>query len=269
MSSARATTRSRRRCPVSSASSSTRSGRDSSGPALADAITGIYAAYGVLGALLERARTGQGRLVEVSMLEAMAHFAVEPFAAYFALGECRNRATGRASRRPTSCAPRTTGCSRSTCPRSRSSGPGSSTALEAPELARDARFATRLARIENYEALGAELDRRFRRRPLAEWSTRLVRATTCHSRRSTASTRSSNDPQAQHLGLIVPVEARTRAAAQAVRPAVQFDGRRADVAYARRRSWTSTATRSAQRSRRRRLAGRRAASRAPGRRMMR
>ena len=57
------------------------------GPALADAITGIYAAFGILGALLERAGTGQGRLVEVSMFEAMAHFAVEPFAAYFALGE--------------------------------------------------------------------------------------------------------------------------------------------------------------------------------------
>src|SRR5262245_19850663 len=41
------------------------------GPALADAITGIYAAFGVLGALFERGRTGSGRLVEVSMLEAM------------------------------------------------------------------------------------------------------------------------------------------------------------------------------------------------------
>jgi len=56
------------------------------GPALADAITGIYAAYGILGALLERTRTHSGRHVEVSMLEAMAHFAVEPFAAFFALG---------------------------------------------------------------------------------------------------------------------------------------------------------------------------------------
>ena len=45
------------------------------GPALADAITGIYAAYGVLGAVFERTRTARGRLVEVSMLEAMADFA--------------------------------------------------------------------------------------------------------------------------------------------------------------------------------------------------
>ncbi len=57
------------------------------GPALADAITGMYAAYGVLGSLIERGRSGQGRLVEVSMLEAMTHFAVEPFAAFFALNE--------------------------------------------------------------------------------------------------------------------------------------------------------------------------------------
>src|ERR1700679_3062624 len=56
------------------------------GPALADVITGIYGAYGVLGALVRRGRTGQGGLVEVSMLEAMAHFTVEPFAAFFALG---------------------------------------------------------------------------------------------------------------------------------------------------------------------------------------
>src|SRR6266700_3934847 len=57
------------------------------GPALADAITGLYAAYGVLGALVERGRTGRGCHVEVSMLEAMAHFAVEPFAAFFDRGQ--------------------------------------------------------------------------------------------------------------------------------------------------------------------------------------
>src|SRR6202035_1502839 len=65
------------------------------GPALADAITGIYAAYGVLGALVQRGRTRQGALVEVSMLEAMAHFAIEPFAAFLSQG-----ATPTSSDRP-------------------------------------------------------------------------------------------------------------------------------------------------------------------------
>ena len=57
------------------------------GPALADAITGMYASQGILAALVQRGRSGRGAHVEVSMLEAMTHFAVEPFAAFFALGE--------------------------------------------------------------------------------------------------------------------------------------------------------------------------------------
>ncbi|MEI9964471.1 MAG: CoA transferase [Caulobacteraceae bacterium] len=57
------------------------------GPAMADAMTGIYAALGILAALVERGRTGEGQLLEISMLEAMMHFAVEPFTGYFALGD--------------------------------------------------------------------------------------------------------------------------------------------------------------------------------------
>ena len=57
------------------------------GPALADAITGLYASQGILAALVQRGRSGRGSHVEVSMLEAMAHFSVEPFAAFFALDQ--------------------------------------------------------------------------------------------------------------------------------------------------------------------------------------
>src|SRR3569623_648536 len=57
------------------------------GPAIADALTGFYAAYGILGALVERGRTGQGRTVEVSMLEAMAHFNLDAFTHLFSVGE--------------------------------------------------------------------------------------------------------------------------------------------------------------------------------------
>ncbi|CAN5183027.1 CaiB/BaiF CoA-transferase family protein [soil metagenome] len=57
------------------------------GPAVADSLTGFYAAYGILGALHERHRTGRGRIVEVSMLAAMIHFNVDAFTHYFADGE--------------------------------------------------------------------------------------------------------------------------------------------------------------------------------------
>ena len=57
------------------------------GPAVSDALTGIYAALGILGALVERARTGLGRKVEVSMLEATVAFSTEPLGRLFASGE--------------------------------------------------------------------------------------------------------------------------------------------------------------------------------------
>ncbi|CUS08556.1 unnamed protein product [Tuber aestivum] len=60
------------------------------GPAIADALTGFYAAYGILGALVERGRTGVGRSVEVSMLEAMCHFNLDAFTHFF----CRGRSHG-------------------------------------------------------------------------------------------------------------------------------------------------------------------------------
>jgi len=195
------------------------------GPALADAITGIYAAYGVLGALFERSRTGRGRLVEVSMLEAMAHFAVEPFAAFFAL-----------DRPPTSSdRPR---LAQAYILRTADGGliaihlsslekfwEGLVAALAAPQIGSDERFGTRQRRIDNYEALGAALDAQFSRHPLQHWVERLgsndVPFAPIHRIDEVV-----QDPQVRHLGLVVPVE-RAHGGKQAVRPAVQFDGARA------------------------------------------
>jgi crotonobetainyl-CoA:carnitine CoA-transferase CaiB-like acyl-CoA transferase len=195
------------------------------GPALADAITGIYAAYGVLGALFERSRTQRGRLVEVSMLEAMAHFAVEPFAAFFAL-----------DRPPTSSdRPR---LAQAYILRTADGGliaihlsslekfwEGLVSALAAPQIGSDERFGTRQRRIDNYEALGAALDAQFSRHPLQHWVERLgsndVPFAPIHRIDEVV-----QDPQVRHLGLVVPVE-RAHGGKQAVRPAVQFDGARA------------------------------------------
>ena len=196
------------------------------GPALADAITGIYAAFGVLGALLERAGSGRGKLVEVSMLEAMAHFAVEPFAAFFALGTVPKSAD-----RPRLAQAYILRTSDNRLIAIHLSSLekfwlGLVKALEADELTRDARFSERLARISNYEALGAELDRRFRGRTLNEWSARLgsndVPFAPINGIDAVV-----EDPQVGHLGLIVPVNGAQQGGHQAVRPPLQFDGERA------------------------------------------
>ncbi|OJW67210.1 MAG: carnitine dehydratase, partial [Sphingomonadales bacterium 63-6] len=57
------------------------------GPALADALTGFYAAHGVVAALYEREKTGKGRLVETSMFEAMCHFNLDDFTHLLSMGE--------------------------------------------------------------------------------------------------------------------------------------------------------------------------------------
>jgi crotonobetainyl-CoA:carnitine CoA-transferase CaiB-like acyl-CoA transferase len=195
------------------------------GPALADAITGMYAAYGVLGALFERTRTGKGRVVEVSMLEAMAHFAVEPFAAFFALG-----AVPKSSDRPR--------LAQAYILRTADDGliaihlsslekfwQGLMTAVGSPQIGADPRFTARLSRIEHYEALGAALDAAFRRRPTAEWVERL-RSNDVPFAPINKVDAVVDDPQVKHLGLIVPVD-QPHAAEHSVRPAVQFDGQRA------------------------------------------
>ena len=194
------------------------------GPALADAITGMYAAYGVLGALLERSRTGRGNLVEVSMLEAMAHFAVEPFAAFFATGE-----TPKSSDRPRLAQAYILRTSDRHLVAIHLSSLekfwlGLVTALADPGLGADARFSTRQGRIDHYEELGAALDARFSQKPLAHWSHALglndVPFAPIHGIDEVV-----EDPQVKHLGLIVPTQA-TQGAQSAVRPAVQFGGKR-------------------------------------------
>jgi len=194
------------------------------GPALADAITGIYAAYGILGALVQRGRTGKGCHVEVSMLEAMAHFAVEPFAAFFSLG-----LTPTSSDRPRLAQAYILRTADSRLIALHLSSlqkfwEGLIAALNAPELASDERFCNRQARIQNYETLNVELDQRFSQHALSHWAEKLGRNDVPYAPINSVD-EVIHDPQVQHLGLIVPVEA-AHGGTQAVRPPVQFAGAR-------------------------------------------
>jgi crotonobetainyl-CoA:carnitine CoA-transferase CaiB-like acyl-CoA transferase len=195
------------------------------GPALADAITGLYGSQGILSALIQRGRTGRGCHVEISMLEAMAHFAVEPFAAFFALGQAPTSAD-----RPRlaqayilhTADGRLIAIHLSSLEKF---WQGLVAALEAPELARDARFNPRERRIAEYESLRLELDARFARKPLAHWVERLRAEDVPHAPVNRID-EVVQDPQVEHLGITVPIEA-PHTALHSVRPAFQFDGERA------------------------------------------
>lgn len=195
------------------------------GPALADAITGIYASYGVLGALFDRSRTGRGRLIEVSMLEAMAHFAIEPFAAYFALGTVPKSADRPRLAQAHILRTSDGGLIAIHLSSLEKFWTGLVAALQAPELASDPRFSTRLLRIDNYDTLGVELDKRFSQQPVTFWVERLGQLDVPFAPINKVDA-VVKDPQVQHLGLMVPIE-NPHTAKQMVRPAVQVDGKHA------------------------------------------
>jgi crotonobetainyl-CoA:carnitine CoA-transferase CaiB-like acyl-CoA transferase len=196
------------------------------GPALADAITGLYASLGISAALLQQARTGKGKRIDISMLEAMMHFAVEPFMGYFALGE-EPSGTDR---------PRLAQAYIMRCKDKKLFAFHLSSidkfwdalveAVGAQHLNEDPRFSTRLSRIDNYDALNAALNAIFATRNRNEWNERFSAFDVPFAPINSIAD-VIDDPQAKHMGMIVPVAGRIEGAQHSVRPAHSFDGERA------------------------------------------
>ena len=195
------------------------------GPAMADAMTGIYASLGITGALVQRGRTGKGALIEISMLEAMMHFAVEPFTGYFALGEIPN-ALDR---------PRLAQAFILTCKDGRHMGVHLSSldkfwealveAMGAQALAADPRFDIRPRRIDNYEELLKALNLIAATKDRPDWLARFAGFDLPYAPLNNIE-EAANDPQARHLGMIVPVSGRIEGAQEALRSPFTFDHER-------------------------------------------
>jgi crotonobetainyl-CoA:carnitine CoA-transferase CaiB-like acyl-CoA transferase len=147
------------------------------GPPLTDIGAGMLAAVGILAALVERARTGRGRLVETSLFEAGILFTYWQSAIALATGTAPGplgsahplsapyEAFPTADRRWIVVGGANQANWRRLC-----------AILEAPELADDPRFATNAQRMANLGELRAILSDLFRRRPAAEWLARLDEA---------------------------------------------------------------------------------------------
>lgn len=196
------------------------------GPAIADSLTGFYAAYGVLGALYERSRTGVGRKVEVSMLEAMAHFNLDAFTHFFQVDEVMGPYS-----RPSVSQSYVLRCADDKWIALHMSSPekfwqGLAVAIEQPDIFQDPRFATRDARIDNQEALIALLGERFRTQTRDEWCRRLQREDVPNAPMYDTS-EALEDPQAKHLQLMTSAEHPVMGLFRTVRSPVSFDGERA------------------------------------------
>jgi crotonobetainyl-CoA:carnitine CoA-transferase CaiB-like acyl-CoA transferase len=195
-----------------------------SGPAVADAVTGLYAAQGILAALVRRGIDGKGHVVEISMLEAMSHFLIEPYASYFR-SEQEPGAYGRAASSQSFALV----CSDGAVVALHLSSPQKFwlSALEVAgleQLARDPRFEVRVDRITNHEQLRLEFQAAFEKHPRDHWLRKLVAADVPHAPVLKIAD-ALQDPQFEHLRIAVEAFHPTEGLVRTIRPPYRFDGR--------------------------------------------
>jgi crotonobetainyl-CoA:carnitine CoA-transferase CaiB-like acyl-CoA transferase len=193
------------------------------GPAIADAVTGHYAALGIVAALLERSKTGKGRRLDISMLEAMCHFNLDSFTHYFSVGEVMGPLS-----RPMVSQSYTFACSDGKWIAIHLSSPqkfweGLAAATRQPELLTDERFAERLNRINHQQELIDILTPVFATRSRDEWCTLLLENEVPHSP-AYDSDEALEDPQAKHLQIAVEATHPQMGPFKTVRPPYSFDG---------------------------------------------
>jgi crotonobetainyl-CoA:carnitine CoA-transferase CaiB-like acyl-CoA transferase len=151
------------------------------GPAIADAVTGFYAALGVLAALYERDKTGKGRHVETSMFEAMCHFNLDDFTHYLAVDQIMGPYS-----RPHVSQSYVFECADGGWIALHMSSPPKfwenlAVAMGVPDMLEREEFATRPARIKNYEKVLAFLAPIFKSQPRQHWDDRLTELEVPHS----------------------------------------------------------------------------------------
>ncbi|MEY3624185.1 MAG: hypothetical protein RLZZ407_1744 [Pseudomonadota bacterium] len=196
------------------------------GPALADSLTGFYAAYGVLAALYERERTGKGRLVETSMFESMAHFNLDDFTHYFS----DNQIMGPYSR-PNVSQSYVFECADGAWIALHMSSPPKfwenlATAVGQPDMLSLPMFESREARIANYENVIGFLAPIFKTRDRQTWCDMLRELEVPHAPVNT-SQEAIESEQAKALQLCVEDPNGPHGVFRTIRSPVTFDGERA------------------------------------------
>jgi len=146
------------------------------GPTITDNVTGMYAAYGVLGALVERERTGTGRRLEVNMLESSMAFIQDIYVNFSRTNVVSDRFTRIARSQ----------CFSMRCADGALLSVHLSTtekfwlefarAFGAQALTGDPRFANHQARVANYHELAAILAEKALARSRDEWIELLSKA---------------------------------------------------------------------------------------------
>lgn len=197
------------------------------GPTIADNITGMYAAQGILGALLRRGRTGTGGHVEVNMLEAAISFMPDAFAQHSRAGivsgpDTRVRISQSYALRSRDCLLVAVHFSSV-----QKFWEGLLAVIERPELAQDERFASPAARTRNYAELRQILMDTFATRDRADWIARLA-AEGVPGGPVNRVDEVAQDPQVRHLGTFARTVHPTMGEVIGIKSPIRIDGARCD-----------------------------------------
>jgi crotonobetainyl-CoA:carnitine CoA-transferase CaiB-like acyl-CoA transferase len=146
------------------------------GVPVGDLVAGMFTAHAIMAALLERARTGVGRYVDVALNDALLALLTYQAGRYFATGE----PPGPEGNHHPTVAPYGTFATRdghlNLAVGSDEQYRRFCEALQAPELATDPRFGSNAQRQEAREDLAIEIERRLTRRTTGEWLARMEAA---------------------------------------------------------------------------------------------
>jgi crotonobetainyl-CoA:carnitine CoA-transferase CaiB-like acyl-CoA transferase len=193
------------------------------GVALSDYVTGLSAAYGILGGLLARQASGQGLKVETSLLQATLSFIGETAAGYFATGTIPTRITRVKNAHAFAFVTRDNLPLAIHCSVPEKFWRGLLKAADRMEIAEDARFKTRDDRRRNFEQLEKELAPTFATKDREQWLRLLdeydVPASPLYDMKEVL-----EDPQVLHLGLTEEVEHPKTGKAKFVGGPVRYEG---------------------------------------------
>jgi len=170
------------------------------GISLSDHLTGMMAAYGILGALMARERTGRGQRVETSLLAASIAFLGENAARFFETGKTPSRETRTRSAQVYAFVD---AIGKSFVVHLSSPAKfwrGLTEVVAHPEWQEDPRFKTKRDRQENYRVLHGLLTEIFRCQERDHWL-ELLRQHDVPSAPIYTLDEVFADPQVQHLGL--------------------------------------------------------------------
>ena len=175
------------------------------GVAITDIVSGLFAAQGILAALVARERTGSGQHVDIGMLDATAALLTYQAGNFFTTGE----APGRLGNRHPTIVPYE--CFATADGEFVIAGGNDAiwkrlcAALDLPGLADDERFRTNAGRVAHYDELRPQLARELAKRTRAEWAARLnAVGVPCGSVRSISEVLA--DPQLEARQMVAEVQ---------------------------------------------------------------